>query len=432
MGIFLQKILCMRLQNEEQIVDSPRLRFARHPSLLRKEGNKEFPSLLLERGDERSEVGVSWVEYFIYLNKNKLPLKRLQSLDFMRGLIMVLLALESAGLYEHFSNASEGNFLHGFFQQFFHHPWNGLRFWDLVQPAFMYMAGVSMAYSLHKQKQQGLSWSESFLKTVKRCGWLFFWGVLDYAVRRNGLSFELWDVLTQLSFTTMVAFLIFQWRFSAQVATCVGLLLLTEILYRFTNVPGFDQPFTDQHNFGNYVDSLLMNKINKGGWVAINCIPTAVHTIAGALTGKLLLGRGQKIKRVILWGIACLAIGYGLDLAGITPIIKRIATSSFTLASLGWCLLGLALCYWWIDIRDHRKYLFFFLVVGMNSLFIYLFFEIVGARWFNGYISAISNGLLGFVHTPSMLSNIISSLCIFGLEWGMCYFLYKRKIFFRV
>src|SRR5690606_23281751 len=116
-----------------------------------------------------------------------------------------------------------------------------------------------------------------------------FWGVLDYAVRKDGLSFELWNVLTQLSFTMLVAFFIFRLSVKTQMIICAGILLLTEALYRFTNVPGFDQPFTDQHNFGNYVDLLLMNKINRGGWVAINCIPTAVHTIAGALAGKLLL-----------------------------------------------------------------------------------------------------------------------------------------------
>ena len=362
-----------------------------------------------------------------------LPTNRLLSLDFMRGFIMVLLALESTGLYEHLFDATEGNFLNGFFLQFFHHPWNGLRFWDLVQPGFMYMAGVAMAYSLHKQKQSGMSWQRSFKKILKRCAFLFFFGVLDYAVRPGGLSFELWDVLTQLSFTTLVAFLIFNWSSLMQIIVCIGLLLLTEIIYRFTNVPGFDQPFTDQHNFGNYTDLLLMNKINKGGWVAINCIPTAVHTIAGALTGKLLMSeRKDKIRQMVLWGIITLLLGYGLDVAGITPIIKRIATSSFVLASLGWCLLGLALCYWWIDIRHHRNNLKFFTIVGMNSIFIYLFFEIVGSRWFNGYVSAIATGLLSFINTPNMLSNIVASLCIFALEWGLCYFLYKKKIFFKL
>ena len=361
------------------------------------------------------------------------PSQRLLSLDFMRGLIMVLLILESTGLYEHLSEATKGNFFNGLFQQFFHHPWNGLRFWDLIQPGFMFMAGVSLAYSLHAQAKKGMSWQDSFKKVLKRCGWLFFWGVLDYAVRPGGLSFELWDVLTQLAFTTLVAFLIFHWSVKAQIVVCVALLLLTEILYRFTNVAGFDQPFTDQHNFGNYVDLLLMNKINDGGWVAINCIPTAVHTIAGALVGKLLLSNSNsKLKQIFLWGTIVLIAGYALDIAGITPIIKRIATTSFTLASLGWCLFALGISYWWIDILNHRKHLQFFTIVGMNSLFIYLFFEIIGSRWFNGYINAIVKGLLEFISTPEMLANIIASICLFALEWGICYFLYRRKIFFRI
>lgn len=367
------------------------------------------------------------------LPSGSLPSHRLLSLDFMRGFIMVLLMLESTGLYEHLFDSTQGNFLSSFFLQFFHHPWNGLRFWDLIQPGFMYMAGVAMAYSLHKQRQAEMTWQQSFQKILKRCALLFFFGVLDYAVRPGGLSFELWDVLTQLSFTTLVAFLIFNWSATAQIVTCIALLLLTECLYRFTGVPGFDQPFTDQHNFGNYTDLLLMNKINKGGWVAINCIPTAVHTIAGALTGKLLIGdRKLKIKTMVLWGVTALIVGYGLDIAGITPIIKRIATSSFVLASLGWCLLGLALCYWWIDIRKHKSHLEFFTIVGMNSLFIYVFFEIVGSRWFNGYVTAIAKGLLSFISTPDMLSNIIASLCIFALEWGLCYFLYRKRIFFKL
>jgi predicted acyltransferase len=363
---------------------------------------------------------------------NTPPSQRLLSLDFMRGCIMVLLALESAGLYEHLFDATKGTVLQNFFIQFFHHPWNGLRFWDLIQPSFMFMAGAAMAFSLHKQQQRGMHWKESFKKTLRRCFLLFFWGVLDYAVRPTGLSFELWDVLTQLSFTTLLAFLVFRWSTVAQIIFCLGLLLLTEILYRYTKIPGFDQPFTDQHNFGNYVDLLLMNKINKGGWVAINCIPTAVHTIAGSLVGKLLLTDKSKIRPMLLWGVICLVAGFALDASGITPIVKRIATSSFTLASLGWCLFELAVCYWWIDIKGHKKNLLFFTVVGMNSIFIYLFFEIVGDRWFTGYISSITNGLMDFIHTPEVPKLILTSLFVFGLEWYLCYFLYRKRIFFKL
>src|SRR5688500_18866553 len=359
---------------------------------------------------------------------------RLLSLDFMRGLIMVLLMLEASGLYERLFELSEGTISQNFVDQFFHHPWNGLRFWDLIQPGFMFMAGTSMAYSLRRQQMDGFTWAQSFRKVLKRSGWLFFWGVLDYAVRRKGLSFELWNVLTQLSFTTLVAFLVFRWSYKAQIIFSIGLLVLTEILYRYTHVPGFDQPFTDQHNFGNYIDLLLMNKTNSGGWVAINCIPTAAHTIWGALAGKLLISntaRDKKLRWLMVSGIAALVIGYSLNFT-ITPIIKRISTSSFVLASGGWCLLALALFYWWIDMRNHKNYLQFFLVVGMNSLFIYLFFEIVGGRWFNDYIGALSNGLMGMAGVSLGIMGIVTSLIIFSLEWAMWWFLYKRGILFKI
>jgi predicted acyltransferase len=298
----------------------------------------------------------------------------------------------------------------------------------------MFIAGTALAYSLHRQLQQGMPWSQSFIKVLKRSGWLFFWGVLDYAVRPQGLSFELWDVLTQLAFTTLVTFLVFRWPALYQLIFSIGLLLLTEILYRYTNIPGFDQPFTDQHNFGNYMDLILMNKINAGGWVAINCLPTTAHTLWGAMAGKLLLSakpQNEKVKWLFISGLAILVAGYLLDFT-ITPIIKRIATSSFVLVSGGYCLLGLAFLYWWIDIKNHKKYLFFFTVVGMNSLFIYLFFEIVGSRWFNGYIGAITGGLLGMAQISTYLIGILTSLVIFYLEWRMCLFLYRRGIFFKI
>jgi predicted acyltransferase len=358
--------------------------------------------------------------------------ERLLSLDFLRGLIMVLLMMSSTGIYDYLEYETRGEAVNHFLRQFVHHPWNGLRFWDLVQPAFMFMAGTAMALSLNKQWSNGVTWNHSFMKTLKRCALLFFFGVLDYAVRPHGLSFELWDVLTQLSFTTLVAFLIFKWSTAAQISVCAALLFLTEILYRFTDIPGFDQPFTDQHNFGNYMDLVLMNKINGDGWVAINCIPTAVHTIAGALVGKLLLSDAKKMQQLLLWGAVCLALGYGLDVAGITPIIKRIATSSFVIASLGWCLFFVAFIYWWIDLMGHRKHLLFFIVVGMNSFFIYIFFEIVGSRWFNGYVSAISNGITGDFIQSEVVQAIIAAIFIFILEWGLCYFLYRKRIFFRL
>ncbi len=359
---------------------------------------------------------------------------RLMSLDFVRGLTMVLLTLESTELYANLEPALQGTPVMPFLQQFFHHPWHGLRLWDLVQPVFMFIAGTALAFSLKRQKEH-LNWGQSFGKILKRCFWLFFWGVLDYAVREHGLSFELWDVLTQLAFTTLVAFLIIDFPVVAQMAISFLCLVIPELLYRYANIPGFDQPFTNQHNFGNYMDLVLMNKVNGDGWVAINCISTSAHTIWGVLAGKLLLSsraNHEKLQYLAGSGIALLVLGFGLDLAGITPIIKRIATTSFVLASGGWCLLFLAFSYWWIDVKNHKNHLLFFLIFGMNSIFIYLFFEIVAARWFNDYVFAITGGLLNLIHFPEVAAEVIGSIAIFSLEFGMLYFLYRKKIFFKL
>ena len=359
--------------------------------------------------------------------------KRLLSLDMMRGVIMFLLMAEAAGLYDILYNDAYFSSIHSISKQFHHHPWNGLRFWDLIQPAFMFMAGTAMAYSVSRMTEKGISKHRITIKMLRRSGWLFFWGVLNYAVKKEGLAFELWNVLTQLSLTLLISYFIFRWNYLSQILFSAGILLLTECLYRFTHVSGFDQPFTNQQNFGNYIDTLLMGKINDGGWVAINFLPTAVHTIAGGLVGKLLMsGSKEKLKQLLTWGLITLFAGYALDISGITPIIKRIATTSFTLASLGWCLIILAVFYYVIDVKNKLQGLSFFTVLGMNSIFIYLFFEIVGGRWFNGYVTTLTNGLLNFIYLTETWKGIIGSLTIILLEWQLCYFLYKKKIFFRL
>lgn len=364
--------------------------------------------------------------------------ERLLSLDFYRGLVMVLLMVESTRLYSHFLHfTAEGSFLHAIAVQFTHHRWHGLHLWDCIQPAFMFIAGTAMAFSLTKQKAKGRSWGERAKHAFKRSGWLFFWGVLDYAVHPGSdkLTFELWDVLTQLSFTLLLAFLIFRWKAGYQILFSMGLLLLTECLYRFTHVPGFDQPFTDQHNFGNYIDLILMNKINGGGWVAINCIPTAAHTIWGAVAGKWLLAGTEskrRIFRIVVFGVLLLMLGYILNMTNITPVIKRIATSSFTLVTGGWCLLALAFLYYWIDVLGHKRFLQFFIIVGMNSLFIYLFFEIVVKWWIRDYIYTVATGLFSPIGLPENIVLVAGGLGVFAVEWYACFWLYKKKIFFKV
>jgi predicted acyltransferase len=157
-----------------------------------------------------------------------------------------------------------------------------------------------------------------------------------------------------------------------------------------------------------------------------------VHTVAGAMTGKLLLSDNRhKVRIMVLWGIFCWILGYGLDFLHITPIIKRAVSSTFVLASMRYCFWFLAISYCCIDLLDHKKYLKFFLVVGMHSIFIYLFFEIVGQRWFNGYVSAIAGGILKWFGTPEAARNIISSLAFLPWNGNFVISCTRRKYFLR-
>lgn len=363
------------------------------------------------------------------------PGTRLLSLDVMRGLIMILLAAESCMLYVSlqrlFPDGAGGLLV----QQFFHHPWHGLRFWDLVQPAFMLMAGSALYISWAAKERRGISWQRNLKHVLVRCLRLFAFGTALHCVYAGKLVWELWNVLTQLSVTTLIAYLIIRKSAGWQAIFSLTLLLLTEILYRFVEVPGFDQPFVEHHNFGAWIDTLLMGKINSDGWVAINVIPTACHTIWGVLAGKLLastLSDQLKIRYLLLAGLACLLAGFALDLLGITPIIKRISTSSFVFASGGWVLLIMAFLYWLTDVKQVNRFAWLLTVAGMNAIFIYLFFETIGIQWFNGFIAIFIQGFLSVAGMSTTMLALISALFTLGAEWYLCYWLYQRKIFFKI
>lgn len=362
--------------------------------------------------------------------------QRLVSLDVMRGVIMILLAAESCLLYLSLNDFHFSGIGGKIVTQFFHHPWNGLRAWDLVQPAFMYMAGAAMYISYFYKTKKGISWQENFKHIATRCLKLFIFGVALHCVHMGKLVWELWNVLTQLAFTTVIAYAIIRWKPRYQILFSIVLLVLTEILYRFTNIPGYDQPFVMDKNFGSFMDMIFMGKLNAGGgWVTINIIPTAAHTIWGVVTGHLLIqsiSGTKKIKTILLFAAACLLIGYGLDWAGITPIIKRISTSSFVFASGGWVLLMMAFLYWLTDVKGINKYAWIFVVVGMNPIFIYLFFETVGVQWLNGTTGIFVKGFTGLLGFTETWQALLTAFVALFIEWYICYWLYTKKIFFKL
>jgi predicted acyltransferase len=140
----------------------------------------------------------------------------------------------------------------------------------------------------------------------------------------------------------------------------------------------------------------------------------------------------DKFKKIAVAGLIFLALGYLLDWTSITPIIKRICTSSFVLVSGGWALLALAFSYWLIDIKKINGWIFPFVIFGTNAIFIYMFFNTVGEQWFNDFVSIFTGGVLSWFGASVFVTNLVTSLTILTLEWFLCYYLYKKRIFFRI
>lgn len=360
------------------------------------------------------------------------PQPRLVSLDAYRGITMFLLIAESALVYRALLELyPEESTLHGFFIHFTHHPWNGLRFWDLIQPFFMFIVGVAMPFSINRRLAGSADQGKVTRHILRRCLLLFLFGTGLHCFYSKELVFELWNVLTQLSFTILLTYLFIRQPAKIQLGVSIGLLILTELLYRLYNP---ETPFVKGENFGSYTDMILMGKINSGGWVAINCIPTAVHTLWGAMCGNYLLSQKSdmnKVKTFAFAGLISLLVGYGMDWSGVTPIIKRISTTSFVFASGGWALLTLAFFYWLVDIKKIQSWTFPFIIVGMNPIFIYLFAGLLG-KWMVDFIAIYSYGFLSLVGIGESGLYFLNACFTLGGMWYLCYFLYQKKIFFKI
>jgi len=349
---------------------------------------------------------------------------------------MLFLLAEGTNLYYFLNVAVPVNSIfHKITLQLYHAEWNGMRFWDLIQPYFTYIVGIGMAFSLKKRWDRGDTWISTFKHILFRCSILFLLGIGLQCVYREKLVWELWNILTQLSISIFITFLVSRFSSATQIIVSLLLLLITELLYHYILIDGFDQPFVMGHNFGSFIDLALMGKTHPDGWVAFNCIPTTVHMILGLLSGRVLMNEHRttrQIKILTLACLSCLLIGYGLDWIGITPINKKISTSSFVIASSGWCLATFILFYWLIDIRGYKKGIILFTVVGMNPIFIYVFSKTIGRNYLNVIMPMLIRGSLKWFDLSGGIINFISYISIIGIQWFLCYWLYTKKIYIKI
>lgn len=370
-------------------------------------------------------------------NSNELAQRitgRITSVDFFRGFTMFLLIGESTRLYQHIESAENSSVMAYFGRMFTHHEWHGMHFWDLIQPFFMFIVGVAIPFAVANRKKKGDSDQTIFNHAAKRAFLLLLFGWALYCIDAERIVWRFQNVLAQLAVTYFVAFLIMRKSFTFQIVFTLLVLLLTDLAYRFFPVEGFNNPWVPYENLGAWVNNKIEGVEKASVWASLNAIPTIAHTVWGVLCGFVLMSARtaqEKIRILVIAGVVALALGYALDWLNITPIIKKIATSSFVLASGGWSILALCISYWLIDVKK----LFangsqFFIIVGMNSIFIYLFMHVGGTNIIHQIFTPFTKAF--FSWGGELMVGIITSVLVWAALWYLCYWLYLKRIFFKI
>jgi len=357
---------------------------------------------------------------------------RLVSLDTFRGFIMFwivggkaliasLLALRPNAL---------SNFL---LNELGHSVWAGLHFWDCIWPSFMLMVGVSIPFSYAKRSCTQ-TYPQMLGHALIRFAVLFLLSSLRESVDGGKPAWiELSGVLQPIAIAYLVAFLLV--RISPWIQAAVGgtILAANLLIMAFASVPGVPAgSYQESANIIRSVDLMVLGRTylpgNTGGvGGSILCIWFPIPTtILGMLIGGWLLSaRSKASKMKMLAGAGFLCLAGGCALSFFVPVIFKLVTTSFVLVSAGWACLMLLIFYYAVDYRGFRKWTPPFIVIGSNSIFVYMFYDLVPLRH---WVSIFTQGMVG---TSGRMEPLLQAVVVLVVQWLMLSWMYRNKILIK-
>ena len=359
---------------------------------------------------------------------------RLISLDALRGFDMFWIAGGGAVMHQA-AKLTQWEGLVWISNQMEHPEWHGFTFYDLIFPLFLFIAGVSMPFSFDKRLGRGDSKAKLRGHVIYRGLMLVFLGLIY-----NGLLQFDWEnlrcasVLGRIGMAYLFAGLIFlNTGLRGRFFWFAGLLIAYWAALKFIPVPGFGAgDLSPGHTLTDYIDRMLMPGVlykgDRDPEGLLGIIPAISTALSGVMTGQLLKNENRggyfKVAMMIILGLVSLGLAYlwNFDF----PINKNLWSSSFVLNCTGYSLLILSLFYLVIDVWKLRKWAFFFVVIGSNSILIYMAPDFID---FGYTANAIFGGALKYTGDYTAF---LSALSVLSVQWGMLYLCYKYKIFLKV
>jgi predicted acyltransferase len=342
-----------------------------------------------------------------------------------------------------------------------HVDWQGCSLHDLIQPGFSFLVGVAMPFSIASRTAKGQGFWELLGHAVWRALVLIVLGILLRSIRHQQTYFTFEDTLTQIGLGYVFLFLLAFTRVRTQVIVALVILIAfwgAFVLYPAPG-PNFDYarvgvPLNWEHNYTGFLSHFNKNSnlswafdvwflnlfpreepfvYNEGGWSTLSFVPTVATMIFGLITGEWLKSgkaKSVKLRGLLIAGSSLVLAGMIFQWAGVCPIVKRIWTSSYTLYSGGLIILMLAGFYALIDLKGSRRWAFPLIVVGMNSIAIYVM------SWtMQGFCRTTLQthaGRLISALVPLTLLPIAYGLGVILIFWLILFWMYRRKLFLRI
>ena len=365
--------------------------------------------------------------------------QRYLAIDVLRGMTVALMILvNNPGSWAHIYAPLE------------HAAWQGCTPTDLVFPFFLFVVGASMFFSFSKYSNQ-LD-RKSLLKIGKRTLLIFAIGLFLNSFPQWSTDFSklrIMGVLQRIALAYGITALLVLSVNKKYLPYLGGVILL--VYWGLVVFLGGPDPYSLQGNPASPVDTAILgaDHLYKGFGIpfdpegVFSTLPVLVTVLIGYLAGAVIkeTPKSKVPGKLALYGVFAVILGWLWGLY--FPISKPIWSGSYVLYTAGWAALLLALLVWLIDVKGYSGWTSFFVVFGVNPLFIFAFSglwarilgKMIHVSAIDGKVVSGSTWLYNNLFVPvagELNGSLLYAISHVVLFWLMGYVLYKKKIFIKV
>ena len=351
---------------------------------------------------------------------------RMGSIDALRGLTVAAMLLVN--------NPGDWAYVYA---PLLHADWHGFTPTDLIFPLFLFIAGVSMAFSLDPRAADPLARPALRRGLLQRALRILVAGLLLHVLAWWLFAlpaYRPWGVLQRIAVCVAgVGLVAIHLRPRAQWAVLGGLLLgYAAVLLGADTLEPWHNPASrlDTTLFApflyRYDPATGLGHDPEGLLSTLGALAT---TLLGLIAGRWL--RAGQLKALVGLAGGCLLLGWGIALptAGL-PLNKNLWTPSYALVAGGLSAATLLLAHWDVDREGRpaqgRR-------IGVNAIAAYVGSSVMALVMIaSGAWAACNALLLARMPGEPRLASLLCALGFVAFWWGVVWLLDRRRIYLKI